>query len=197
MAPELCHFSDNLDRINVVVHDQYATSPCNRSGRSFRRIGGRQIALLRRLRYYRQVNGKFTALAYSLAAALDPAAMHLDQARGHAEPDPEAAARPVQRSISLEEHLEKLRQEFGGDADAVVANGYHRLIAPALDGYGHLAARGGVLGGIIQDIGQYLFQTNGVGQQVYWNFRERQRERVVPLVEIVTDLFDGLVDHPG
>ena len=86
--------------------------------------------------------------------------MQLDEVADDRQPESEAAPRAVRGLTLLREHVEDVRQELAGDADAGVASPRSTIslaLATRLDG--DVAARVGVLGGVGQQVGDDLRQT--------------------------------------
>ena len=97
--------------------------------------------------------------------AVDAPAVHLHQALDQAQADAQPALGAVEAPLGLHEQVEDVRQLLGGDADARVPDPEHRAppSRPAVSA--DVAARVGVLGGVVQQVVEDLLQPGRVGVQ--------------------------------
>ena len=111
----------------------------------------------------READDELAAPAHAVAGGGDAPAVQLDQApdQGQADPQPPLAA--VERAVGLGEQVEDAREQLRGDPDAGVADPDERLVplAPGLER--DPAPRLGVLGGVVQQVGEDLLQPGRVG----------------------------------
>ena len=96
----------------------------------------------------------------------DRSAVHLDQAFHHRETDAEPAQRARPGLLALGEHLEDVRQEGRGHADAGVPHRDHGFAAASLRDQPDAAAGLGELGGVAQEIRHRLRQPDRIGVEV-------------------------------
>jgi hypothetical protein len=95
----------------------------------------------------------------------DRAAVQSDQPLREREADAQAPRRAVQRAVGLREQVEDLRQKRFIDPHAIVAHAHLGMVllasvfAPNLDA----AFRVRVLGGVVEQVDEDLFQPRGVG----------------------------------
>ncbi len=154
-------------------------------------------------RRQRQVNEEFAAVAGAGAARLDPAAVHLDQAAHQRQADPQAPLGAAQGPVDLGEHVEHPRQHVGGNADAGVSHRDHHftrgLTSPArhLDTAPDLSARIGILGGVVEQVGDHLGQAHGVGVEDQRRGRQGNGELVAAGLNERLAGFDGAADDRG
>src|SRR5262245_31046424 len=108
-------------------------------------------------------------MANSFAMDRNEAAMHLDQTSYQRQTDPQAAATLFGGAAALGEHVENVRQEFRCNTDAVVAHPNNHVLHPGplasfpvwvggnpFGGQPALTARLGELGGVVEQVDQYL-----------------------------------------
>ena len=96
---------------------------------------------------------------------LDAPLMQLDQALDECEPDTQSALAAIEAALALHEELEHARQELGLDAAAVVLHGDG---GEALAGHGgepDAPAFTGVLGSVVQEVGDHLREAREVAEQ--------------------------------
>jgi len=86
--------------------------------------------------------------------------------------DAQATFRAVQGTVYLRIHLEDVRELVGGNADARVLDGNHRIAALPLGGQPDAAPTLGILGGVVQQVhedlgqpGQVRFEWDRVGRE--------------------------------
>ena len=89
--------------------------------------------------------------------------MHLHQASHQSQSQAQTALRMVERMVDLGEQVENLREHLGGNADAGVANPEHDLGSLDSDAQADLSAGLGVLGRIVQEVGEDLGHPDRVG----------------------------------
>ena len=91
----------------------------------------RRFAVDLRRRDGRQAHGERGAAAIALARGVHGAAVQLGEPPHQREADAEAAARAVDGVVRLHEQIEDLRQHVGRNADALVGDAQHRVVALA------------------------------------------------------------------
>jgi hypothetical protein len=123
--------------------------------------------------------------------------VHLDQAAHHGQADPQPALPAPDRAVGLGEHVEHARQRFGRDADPGVAHRdqRHPVLAPDLDP--DAAARIGVLGGVVEQVGEHLGQAHAVGLQDQRFFGQGHRQLVAGAFDRQLAGLDRAVDDLG
>ena len=144
---------------------------------------------------HRQADDELAAHAVTVAPGLDGAAVHLDQALDQREADAQAALRPFERPIYLGKHLEDPRQHVGRDADAGIAHAHHGVASLALDGERDLAAALGVLGGVVEQVGDDLCQPGHVGVDEDEIGRKVDNQVVAGVIDQRPTGFDCLLDY--
>ena len=92
----------------------------------------------------------------------DRAAVQFDETSHERQPDPEPAPRAIQRMVGLHEEIEDVSLHLGRDADPGVSHSQHGLVAFAAERDRDPAAGLGVLGGVVQQVRDDLFQTGRV-----------------------------------
>ena len=132
---------------------------------------------------HRQAHGEGAALPRPGTAGAERAAMHQHQPARQRQSDAQAAVGSVRRLVHLAEHLEDVAQVLGGDADAVVADGDLQQRAALRGLHRDAPARWCVLGGIDEQVGQYLGQSRHVGVDEHRLVRQCQRELVAGVGE--------------
>src|SRR5262249_57437136 len=85
----------------------------------------------------------------------------------------------------------------GGDADAAVADPDHGFVALPLHDQGNLAARPGVLGGVVQQVHQDLLEASRVGVDVDRLRGEGDHQPVILRLDERAHRVDGVVHRPG
>ena len=145
----------------------------------------------------RHLNRELAARAGPTAAGFEGTAVQLDQSLGQRQPDAEAALRPLYRRSHLGEQPEDVRQMFGGDADAGVSHRDHCLAAPPLGGQPDVTGLLGVLGGVVQQVGEDLGQPDRVGAHHYRLGRQRHGQFVGRCFDERAGRFDGGVQYVG
>ena len=156
------HGAHALRGIAVVVRDE-------NSART--RVGALFAVLVRRRPQrhdgsHRKADDELGALALSLAAGLDVAAVHFHQLPYERQPDAQPALRFFQRPVDLREHVENGGQCLRGDADAGIADGHGNLPFAAGRGQPDVPAALHVLGGVVQQIGKDLREAHGIGIEI-------------------------------
>ncbi len=98
----------------------------------------------------------------SLCASTDPPCSRANW-RHHGQADAESPLGPVDRPVGLDEQVEDVREQLGGDAVAGVGHPDDDLarLDPRADA--ERAAPAGVLGGVDQQVRHHLLETDGVG----------------------------------
>ena len=97
--------------------------------------------------------------------------MEPDEVPYQCQSDAKAAARPLERSIPLHEHVEDLWPHLGSDADAIVADPDAQLVlvvvrlAHGLRDEPDVSARGRELDGVVEQVHQHLRQPDRIGVQ--------------------------------
>ena len=158
---------------------------------------GRSRFAERRLRGDRQADDELAPLARPVAAGLDAPAVQLDQPLDQRQADAEPALRPHQRRFRLREHLEDARQHLGGDADAVVLDRHDHVAPLPLGTQPDAAAFLGVLGGVVEQVGEHLGQPHRVGLEVDRLRRQGDGELVAAGLDDRTAGFQGGLHHGG
>ena len=170
-------------RVPVVVHHEDAAQTRrfrggHRQGRV--RAGGREGGRTGG----GQVHDEFAAQAPARAVRLHPAAVQLHQAAHQTQADAQAALRPLQRTVFLREQVEDVRQHFGVDAGTVVLHAHEdAILVPAFRREDDLPAVRGVLGGVVEQVGENLRQPRRIGVHINGFRRELHRQRVPGLVD--------------
>ncbi len=103
--------------------------------------------------------------------------MHLDQAAREIKPDAQARAWSCGIPSNPREHVENAIQGLARDPDAGIGDVDPHRRSSRLGAHGNRAAGGAVLGGIVQDIGEYLRQAGWIRVQIQRLFREFEGER--------------------
>ena len=115
------------------------------------------------------------------------------------EADAQAPRRAVQRAIGLREQVEDLRQELFIDPYAVVAHADLGMVllasvfAPDLDA----ASRVRVLGGVVEQVDEDLFQPRGVGTGPDGFGAHVHKQFVPPLLDQRLSGFERSAGRPG
>src|SRR2546423_11562284 len=143
-------------RVAVILGDQHA------AGREASFLVGRfdRGAVARRTR--RQVDAELASLIDARALGRNRPAVELGEPPYERQPDAEAAARPVERLLALDEEIEDPRQQVGVDALSVVAHAELRVLFVALDGELDLSALGRVLDRVLDEIRDDLLEADRV-----------------------------------
>ena len=79
-------------------------------------------------------------LVLPVAVRLDRSVVQLDEMADDREPEPDTAVRACRRAVGLAKALEDVREEFGRDADAGVADAEAQRVVLAVELDVHLAA---------------------------------------------------------
>ena len=106
------------------------------------------------------MDDKFTAFALTVAVYLQSAAVKTDQLVRQVETNAESVVALSSGLVDLSEELEYAMHLLRLNADPVIPDQDGRLIAMPLQGHGNVATGGGELGGVIEQIGKNLHQTN-------------------------------------
>ncbi len=88
--------------------------------------------------------------------------VQIDQPTGQREPDTQTALGAIGRLIALEEQIEDARQSVRGNPDAVVAHANLECPVARAGVDRDLAAGLGELGGVVQDVGHDLNETDPI-----------------------------------
>ena len=139
-----------------------------------------------------QADRKCGTLARPGAGCGDLAAMQFHQILDQGEADTETALGSVKRAFALAEQVEHPGQQFLRHAQAIVP---HHNLQPALARIGiqgDVAAALGVLGGVIQQIDQYLKQPRGVSLQRNRLGRDLRKELMPHGLHQRVGGFDGM-----
>ena len=188
VATQLQDRRQSLQRVDVVVRDQYAAT----HRRRLFGCGGRPaVRGLRRLEQQRQPDHEFAPQAGALAVRADGPAVHLQQPAHQGEPDPETAVRVMRVAVELGEQVEDPGQHLRGNADAVVAHPDFDLRPLAADAETDAPSPLGVFGRVAQDVAQGLREPQRVGVDPERRIGNLGRELVPAL------LYQGLHDLDG
>ncbi len=123
--------------------------------------------------------------------------MQLDQPLDQRQADAQPALRPHQRPLRLRENLEDARQHLGHDADAVVLDRHDHVAPLPLGGQPDATAILGVLGGVVEQVGEHLGQPHRVGLQVDRLGRQGDGEFVAAGLDERAAGFQGGLHHGG
>ena len=105
--------------------------------------------------------------------------MHLDQASDQGQADPQAALGAGERLVGLGEQVKDAWQHLVAQADAGVLDSDQRIVSPTFGREGDRTARLGVLGRVIQEIGEDLLQPGRVAFHGKGVRREGRRESMM------------------
>jgi hypothetical protein len=105
--------------------------------------------------------------------------VQLEQALRQREADAEPWLCRAARQAGLHEHVEDARQRVRRDADAVVAHTNDDVVILPLCAERDFAARIGVLGRVVEEVGEYLREARGVALHDEGIARQRDGQAVV------------------
>ena len=161
VAQNVEHHRQALRRVLVIVHNQ-DTPPGE--------TDGVHVVRRDRLRGFQpggpgQAHHELAPLTRSRTLGFNAASVHLDQPLHQHQPDAEPALCAIQGEIDLHKHIKDSRQHLPGNAGAVIpdANSDPFVVAPGR--HPDVPARTGVLGGIVQQVGEDLSQPRRVSDQ--------------------------------
>ena len=123
---------------------------------------GRRLGCGRLAGEDREPDDEFGPVAQPLARDGDRAAVQLDQAMDERQADPQAALRPIQRLVRLDEEFEDVLLHLGRDPDARVADPQDGPVVLPGQADRDPAPRLGVLRGVVQQVGDDLLQAGRV-----------------------------------
>src|SRR6185437_789274 len=188
MALQVQEHGQRIRRVNIVIHDQYA------SGRGFelRRLDSCEV----RARDAREPELERRTLSQARAAGGYFASMHGHQALDEREPDAQSPLRPIECAVALYEEVKDSRQQLGGKPGAGVGdlNDGSRVLCPCA--YPNLSAHISVLGRIREDIAHALDQAGEVTVHAErFIARSYDRELLLLVAQLRADGFDRLGNH--
>ena len=177
----------DLGAVHVVVHDEDPLR--GRARRSAAAPGGLAAGVPGRPGPGRGAGGRRTRCPCPSPSLrrVDAAAVHLDQAADQGQADAEPPLGAVERAVGLGEQVEDAREQLRGDPDAGVADPDDRLVALSAGLQRDPAPRLGVLGGVVQQVGEDLLEPGRVGLAGARLRGERDRQLVAA----------GLDQRPG
>jgi hypothetical protein len=120
--------------------------------------------------------------------------VQLDQVLDQRQAQSQSARSTVGAALGLGEQVEGARHQFGRHADAVVddLDADPRLVHLDVEAQG--AAFLGVLGGVVEDVGQHLHQALLVAAHQRRRRRQPQRQLLAARLDQRRDLLDGVGD---
>src|SRR4029434_4974544 len=127
---------------------------------------------------YRKTQDKFAALTTPLAARWGSRAMLFAERARKPESDAQSSRAGALRIVSTYEHIEHPGQHLGSDTHSVIPYGDLHFTAPALRRQVDTAAAPGVLGGIVEQIREYLSDPHGIRVEHHRPLRQRRIEVV-------------------
>src|SRR6185312_1384237 len=140
--------AEGCRRIGVVIDDEYAqASVAHRlsRGRLCRdNLHGRN--------HKRKAHGKGASLSRSRARGVDRTAMHHHDRSDERETNSQAAAHLRRLRSHLAEHLKYPLERVWGNADPIVGDTYHGMIAVAVDGDADVAPRVSVFDAVVDQV---------------------------------------------
>ena len=180
--------------IRVVVHDQNALELLGRSGRTGR-VGGFRLLCSGNLAKHRQPHREAASLPQSVALHGHSPAVEPGQAAHEGQPKPQPALRAIQAAAPLNEGFEYRREELGRDSDAVIPDLGLDLTVPLSRRDGDVSSPLGVLGGVHQEIREYLRQPDRIGLDEETALGHRDRQEMRSLLEERAGHLDRPRDH--
>src|SRR5438309_5315885 len=182
--------AQGLGRVDVVVHHEDPTArPGGYDGR------GGSAVLGRRRDVYRDTDQELSAVSGAIAQRLDRTPVQLDEPANQRQADPKAAARASAGLRTLHEELERVLPQILCQAGAVVLHADDEVVAVHMGAYQDPAANVGVLGGVVQQIGEDLREPGGIGEEHHGLGRQIERNPVAALVDERARALDRLLDH--
>ncbi len=174
--------------ITVVIHHEDAGQ-----GQAGRRLGlfrRRNAALAER-----QAHRELASAAGTVARRDHAPAVQLDQIAHQREADAQPALRMPSARMALRKHVENVRQRIGRDSGAIVVHRDHHVLTFAARAQRDAAARCGVLGGIVEQVGEDLREAHHVRLQHDRLRGKRHRELVLRGVDQRPARLERGVDH--
>jgi hypothetical protein len=110
--------------------------------------------------------------------------VQLDQPPRQRQADTQPGRAAFERGVGLHEHIEYFAQHLGRDADAVVTDADRQLLAVQRGVQRELAIAVGVLGGVVEQVGQHLRQACAVAAHIDRRRRQLHGQRVAERVQI-------------
>ena len=120
-----------------------------------------------------------------------------DEAFDEGQADAEATLRAMNVAIDLHEHRKDVRQHLGGDPGARILDGYQGLAFIGFEADSDLAARLGILGGVVQQVGKDLCHANHVATDDHRLRWHADRELVTCLFDERQTRFDRFSNDRG
>src|SRR5256714_1570197 len=148
---------EHLAGVVVVLDDQHAPADWGRLGAAV------AVPERRRHLHARQAHREDAAEPRARTVGRHRAPMQLGERPHQRQADPEAALRAVQRALALDEQAEDLRQHVAGDADALVLDPEHGIVALARRPHADGAAGRRVLHRVADEVQDDLLHAHGVG----------------------------------
>src|SRR5436190_1650527 len=124
----------------------------------------------------RQTYLELTAFAQTIAARFYGALVKLDEQLNERQADAKPAASALERAIRLCEQVPDMGQHVGADTDAFVLHFYYYVIALMHRVKLHYAAAIRIFDGVIEQIGEYLRQPDGISVEHQFVARQSQQE---------------------
>ena len=112
------------------------------------------------------------------ALGTDSAAVHLHQRLDHAEADAQPSLDALHMLVHLHEAFEHPSEHIAGDADAIVLDDDSQPLAVFNCAQGDMAARGRVLGRVVQEVADHLHQPGNVAVHMPLRIDAVPQERV-------------------
>ncbi len=187
MAEQLHHHRQRVGRVAVVVDNQHA--PSHVADRLRQRHGQRLLDGRRRQEGERDREGG--AATDALTGDRHLATVQLRQPAHQRQADAESTVGPVDRRFHLREHLEDAFHLAGFQANPGVTDLHLRAVAEHAGAQLDAAVGFGILGRVVEQVGEYLRQPRLVGDERHGLLGQVHHQRVSALFDQRTRGLDG------